>query len=285
MPEWIDLALMPDELSLSTALENLTHKDRDEMIRAISDRLKISEVEMKNSMLRLLVERVRPFALPTSLWSRAITDSDNPRTHVRRHFAAQRIAETNGRVENAVALYNQFATERIDRYPQLTNERLKEANHCCQHCGLRFYNEELVGRNWESPWGNRRKEKYDLLKPHWETAKGSKLRQPTIDHDWPISLFGDNGEKNLKILCKGCNEGKAKLIAFEQTRPYTGLPTRADLQNPGAVSVDVFYAQLRRSPRCKKTGKSSVETELTVRLINDTMAPLLDNLETVASPD
>ena len=50
MPEWIDLALMPDELSLSTALGKLTHKDRDAMIKAISDRLNVSGQPMASGL-------------------------------------------------------------------------------------------------------------------------------------------------------------------------------------------------------------------------------------------
>jgi hypothetical protein len=120
------------------------------------------------------------------------------------------------------------------------------------------------------------------LKPHWNGA--DELRWPTMDHDWPVSLYGNNDRKNLKVLCRACNEGKMDFLAWEQTRPSVGLPRRTQLSNPGSLPNDLFYTQLRRSPTCVDTGQNATATELTVRLVDATGPLVLDNLVTVASP-
>ena len=99
-----------------------------------------------------------------------------------------------------------------------------------------------------------------------------------------MSLYGDNGSANLRVICSACNQGKADILALEQLQPWVGLPGRKQLLGGGPVSLPVFYAQIRISQRCSTSGQGPTETELTVTLRDATLPAVLDNLETVASP-
>jgi hypothetical protein len=105
-----------------------------------------------------------------------------------------------------------------------------------------------------------------------------------MDHNWPVSLYGDSTPANLRVLCMACNQGKAHYLAIEQFPSWVGLPGRAQLVGTGPLSFEVFYTQLRRSPVCKNTAKGPTESELTVQLLDPKAPAVLDNLATVSSP-
>jgi 5-methylcytosine-specific restriction endonuclease McrA len=278
--EWIDIALRDDEAGVSAAIGGLDAVARKSALEGVADVLGLSRDEVERAALRLLVERVRLLALPAALWSRSLDASDDPADLVRAHFKRRRIAETPDRVRRAIRLYRQFAAERDKR--TITEATLTACGFRCQHCGIAFCDEQLASRAITSPFRLRRKPKTDAFKPHWHHEP--TFLEPTIDHHWPVSLFGDNRPENLKVLCKGCNIGKEDFLALEQLRPSVGLTPRQSLLTVAPVQWAVFYAQLRRHPTCSDTGKKASEAELTVRL-KDTYAPtVLDNLETVESP-
>lgn len=277
---WIDFALLGDEESLQSAIESLTPQQRVAAIDEITQKLGITSSDVQGTILRLLIERVRPLALPMSLWSRPVTASDDPRVRLREHFARLGVAITPERVQRALDLYIQFREER--RKMPVGESDLRRCGFRCQHCGLAFCNEELARKAIASPFGTRGAHKSDPLKPHWNGA--DDLRFPTMDHHWPVSLYGDNRPKNLRVLCNACNQGKEDFLANEQLRPAVGLPRRSQLLSGGALPFDVFYAQLRRAPKCATSGQTALNTELTVRLVDPHGPPVLDNLATTESP-
>jgi len=278
--DWIDLALVGDEAALDDAIRNLDSDARQEALTSLARELELEGDEVERAVLRMMVERVRPLALPRSLWARPITASDEPESHVRAHFQRKRINPTPQRLRQATQLYAQFADER-DRV-SVTEASLKTCGYRCEHCGLAFHDEELQKKALVSPFGTRGSPKHDPWKPQWHQHD---LRYPTMDHHWPVSLYGDNRAGNMKVLCRGCNLGKEHYVALEQYRSTVGLPARSQLIGAGPVACEVFYAQLRRAPACVETGQIAKDVELTVRLKDPHAAAVLDNLETVVSSD
>jgi hypothetical protein len=278
--QWIDLALIDDEQALSTAIRDMDDSDRAAAIGAVVGELGLTKAEVERAILRVMIERARPLALPTSLWSRSITASDDPKAHVRAHFTRRGIAETPERLQQAVRLYFRFAEDR--KKIRIRESDLKRCGYRCEHCGLAFCNEDLDSRALISPFGLRGTPKIDALKPHWNG--GDELRYPTVDHHWPVSLYGDNSAANLRVLCGGCNQGKANYMALEQLPSSVGLVGRNQLLGSRSLSFEAFYTQIRRSPLCERTGQSPAVTELTVQLRDPRAPSVLDNLITVASP-
>lgn len=278
--EWIDFGLLGNEDELTATLDGLDEAQRADATAELTSKLGLDRADVERSILRLLIERVRPYALPASLWARPVTASDDPRALLRAYFGRVGVTETADRLDRGIDLYLQFREERSR--VQVQESDLRRCSFRCEHCGLAFCNEELARRAIVSPFGTRGTKKTDALKPHWNGS--DDLRFPSMDHIWPVSLYGNNDRKNLKVLCRACNQGKEDFVAWEQTRPAVGLPRRPQLATPGSLPIELFYAQLRRSPICVDTGQDATSTELTVRLV-DVGGPLvLDNLVTVASP-
>lgn len=277
--EWIDLALRDDEAGVAGAIEALDGGERAAAFASVAGLLGLSPDDIERAALRLLIERARPLALPTSLWSRPITASDDPSSLVRAHFKRKGIEVTPDRLRRALRLYTQFAEERAK--VSVSEAGLQKCGFRCQHCGLAFCNEDLATRAIVSPFGYRGPPKPDPLKPHWNDEE--RFRFPTTDHRWPVSLYGDNRHENLMILCQGCNHGKENYLALAQLRSSVGLVARTQFFAAGPVTWEAFYAQLRREPACADSGKTAVEVELTVRLKDPHAPAVLDNLETVES--
>lgn len=280
MADWLDLALISDEDELTEAIAKLDGGQRDNLLRALSQVLNSDEDRIVDGLVRLLLERARPLALPARLWARPITSSDDPRDLIRRHFEVKGYQVTPQRIKAADRLYTRFLDERAKT--SLGEAELVACGFRCQHCGLAFCNEQLQDKGIVSRFGNRGKDKRDPRKPHWN--REARMRLPTHDHVWPISTFGDNTSTNLKVLCAGCNLGKENVLALEQVRAWTGLVGRSSLLESEIVDWVPFYAQLREEPVCSKTGKGPTEVELTVKLIDPDAPPVLGNLRTIESP-
>lgn len=279
--DWIDLALRDDEAGIAGAIDALDQTGRLAAFASVAELLGLSLEEIERAALRLLIERARPLALPTLLWSRPVTASDDPASLVQAHFKRKGIEVTPDRLRRALRLYAQFAEERDNKTP-VTEAGLQQCGFRCQHCGLAFCNEDLATRAIVSPFGYRGSLKSDSLKPHWNDQE--RFRYPTMDHHWPVSLYGDNRHENLKILCQGCNQGKENYLALAQMRSSVGLPGRTQFFATGPLAWEAFYAQLRREPACVLSGKAATEVELTIRLKDPYAPAVLDNLETVESP-
>lgn len=276
---WIDLALIADEKSLSAVLEGMSPGDRSKAISDLSKKLSLSQSEVETATLRILIERVRPFALPQTLWARPITSSDDPSRMIVDHFKRHHIHATELLIQQAMTLYLRFIEGRAKI--SVTAKHLEACGYRCEHCGLAFCDEDLARHDIESPFGLRGRPKRDPLKPHWNREESH--REPTIDHIWPVSLYGGNEATNLRVLCKGCNAGKEDFLAKVQMRPFVGLPRRPQLAEPAVVPFDVFYAQIGRSGICSASGKQATETELTIELVDPLGPHVLDNLKTVES--
>ena len=148
-------------------------------IAGFAAELDLSAEDIECATLRLLVERARPLALPISLWSRPVTASDDPASHIRAHFERKGIEPTADRMRRALRLYAQFAQERVKT--PITKANLVKCGFRCEHCGLVFCNEELTNRAIVSPFGHRGLLKRDPLKPHWNDIKSAfGIRRLTI---------------------------------------------------------------------------------------------------------
>jgi hypothetical protein len=199
----------------------------------------------------------------------------------REHLEKLQVPSTSNRLLAMQAMYTDFA-DATRAKGLVTRESLSKTAFRCAHCGLRFCDEDLMSKAIVSPYGPRPLPiKVDPMKLHWSFPK---YREPTADHDWPISTYGSNDDANIRILCQGCNGGKENILALEQLGAWTGLYNRKQLQDH-EVPLSLFYAQLRRQPRCAKTGVSAAEAELTVALRDPQGPAILDNLMTVVSPD
>lgn len=276
--QWIDLTLLSAEAQLVSALTGLERGQRQSVADELLKLLRMDRDDLEVSSLRILVERARGFALPVSLWSRPLDASSNIRDAGRVHLEQLGLEATSERLDAIQILYQQFATERT-RKP-VTEASLQKNGYRCEHCGLAFCNEDLESKGIESPHGLRGALKVDALKLHWGR---DDLRIPTIDHDWPVSTFGSNADHNLRVLCGGCNQGKADYIALEQMGAWTGLVNRVQLVRQ-AVPLALFYAQVRRSSICSQTGVASSTAELTVQLRDPAGPAVFDNLITIVSP-
>lgn len=278
--QWIDLTLIGSEEKLVSTLSALSTAQRGQSIQELLNFLVISQKDVEVSMLRILVERARGFALPASLWSRRLDSSSSVREAGRAHLQNHGLEASGERLDAIQSLYLQFATER-SRTP-VTEQALQACNYRCEHCGLAFCDEDLEAKGFVSPYGLRGTLKVDAFKLHWIDTHPN-YRLPTMDHDWPVATYGSNDDDNLRVLCGGCNEGKANFLSMEQMGPWSGLLDRQQLLR-NKVSLALFYVQIRRAPLCSLTGAGSDTTELTVRLKNPHGPAVLDNLVTVASP-
>lgn len=281
MADWIDLATISDETSLSAAIDALGSQERHALREALCALLFVTPVEVEKSVLRILVERSRALALPKALWSRSLSDSSSVDDLCEGYLSSLGMESTKSRVASMRRLYRAFADTRSSQ-PTLSITMLDAVDWRCTHCGLLFCDEEVAHKGWSSPHGPRGALKVDAFKQHWHPVPPN-YRRPTIDHDWPVSTFGDNTAANLRIMCRGCNEGKSNIVAGEQAQSWVGMHRRSQfLSLP--LPLDVFYAQIRRRPKCQLTGKDARQTELTVILRDSSGIARFDNLITVESP-
>lgn len=278
MEQWIDLALLPNEEELTQALDTLGRDDRNRIQNELLAVLKLRADTAELAILRLLIERVRPIVLPASLWSRPIESSTDFVAEAGRHLKHLGVQATRERLRHLQGLYSQFVTDRGKH--QVSQQLLEDQGFRCTHCGLAFCDDECIQKGFVSPFGSRRRPKEDPLKPHWRKLEH---RLPTLDHHWPVSLYGDNQSSNHRVLCAGCNMGKENYLAAEQMHPFAGLPKREQFTRQRPVPFDVFYVQIRLYPECFRTGKTARETELTVELRDASLIGVLDNLVTVES--
>lgn len=279
MPEWIDLALTLNEDDLAREIDQLGPNDRKRILDQLLTVFRLRSDTGERAILRLMVERARPMALPSTLWRRPISSSSNILTEATRHLKHLRVDATKERLQKAQDLYAQFVAERGNE--RVTEQQLKAQGYRCWHCGLAFCDEELSQKGFVSPFGSRRKPKSDPFKPHWVKVEN---RLPRLDHHWPISLYGDNQSRNHRILCFSCNTGKAHYVTTEQMQPFVGLPKRMQFIGNAPLPEDLFYAQIRLNPECFRTGKTARDVELTVELRDPQILAVLDNLVTVESP-
>lgn len=279
--DWIDFALAQDEASLSEALTGLPADDLKLLKSQLLSVLHVEADEFERSTIRILIERTRAFALPLSLWTRPSDASWSIRDAGDQHLAAHGLASTDERLVSVQGLYQRFTVSKRSKGAKVNQQKLATAGFRCQICGLRFCNEDLEKWSIVSPHGYRGTPKPDPLKLHWTNPE---YLLPSIDHDWPISTYGDNSPENQKVVCSGCNGGKANFVALEQTNAWTGMVERGQLEG-GTVSMALFYAQLRRHPKCSRTGATAETTELSVDLKDPARPVVLDNLITVTGPN
>jgi hypothetical protein len=279
MPEWIDLALTLNEDDLAREIDQLSTEERKQVLDQLLKVFRLKSDTAERAILRLMIERARPMALPSTLWRRPINSSTNILAEAARHLKHLRVDATKERLQKAQDLYAQFVVERGKE--RVTEQQLKYQDYRCWHCGLVFCDEELSQKGFVSPFGSRRKPKIDPFKPHWVKVEN---RLPTLDHHWPITLYGDNQSRNHHILCFSCNEGKAHYITTEQMQPCVGLPKRTQFIGNAPLPEELIYAQIRLNPECFRTGKTARDTELTVELRDPHILGVLDNLVTVESP-
>lgn len=279
MTDWIDAVLIGSEKALQKMLREMTDEQREGLLKSLCNAIGTTEKELQIGVLRILIERARPLALSAAVWKRPLDATDSVRDAAAAHLGVVGSDPSDERLRLMQLLYNSFATER--KKVPVSERLLKALGYHCQHCGVRFYNEELEHIPLISPFGNRFKDKTDALKPHWSNLS---WRKPTIDHIWPVSLYGDNASANTIVFCQGCNDGKKNYLCMHQTRPFIGLPIRSELRE-GRLSTETFFAQLQRQPICEITGRTAKEAELTVQLRRPSLPIVMDNLMTVSTDE
>ena len=277
MRKWIDLALITNESELAEAISNLGSEEKSAISIDLLQVLNVDTKDLEDSILRILIERSRSFALPREIWTRSITSSSPLEKENREHLKKLGIPQTPERLRSMNELYAEFVVDQRDA--KVTKNRLEIQNFRCYHCGLAFCNEQLSDLGLISPHGDRKKAKTDPLKEHWTK---DKYRLPRADHHWPISTFGSNRSSNIYVICDGCNEGKASFLALQHFPAWVGMYERTQLAK-GKVPLHVFYAQVRRQAVCAVSGKTAKDSELTVVVRDAALPPVLDNLKTVES--
>jgi hypothetical protein len=280
MDDWVDYLLIDNESDLQSRLSVLSTGEKNHLGEQLRELLGLSQEAIERAVLRLLIERARPFALPARLWRREVTATWSVQDANKEHLMSLQLDPTADRLQAMQDLYFRFANERKPN--TVLEESLRKQNYSCLLCGLRFYNDELDDFGYVSPLGKRPRIKMDPLKPHWSKKE---FRRASVEHRWPISLFGDNSTRNLAITCFGCNTGKSNYMAAHQTKAFVGLPLRSQLRETGVLPVETFFAQMQRQPHCQDTGRGPAEVELTVRLLDARHPPVLDNLVTISSED
>ena len=281
--DWIDLVLAGSEEELDTSLSSLNAAALQRLTNEAIGSLRLNREELDRSLLRILLERLRPHALPSFLWSQRSTEAAGVAAAIRVHLAEKGFEPTEDRVRRCQALYSRYVETRGGSRYGISHELMEKGGWACAHCGIRFYNEELGEKtDIVSPLGYRNGEKSDTLKRHWIDLK---YRLPTVDHIWPIATFGSNDLSNLQILCVGCNSGKHNALAYEQGRSFVGVHQRKDLSGGEALSFELFYEHLLLNPRCVETGALARDTELTVRIRDVRWPVVMGNLETIRSPE
>lgn len=279
--DWIDLALAQGEARLSEALSGLSTEDLKVLKSQLLSVLHVEDAEIERATVRILIERARAFALPVSLWARPTDASWSIRDAGEQHLSAHGLVSTDERLVSVQGLYQRFRASKRSKGAKVNQAKLAATGFRCQICGLRFCNEDLEKWSIVSPHGYRGIPKPDPMKMHWTNPE---YLLPSIDHDWPISTYGDNSPENQRVVCVGCNGGKANFVALEQTYAWTGMVERGQLEE-GTVSRALFYAQLRRQPKCIHTGATAATTELSVELKDPAKPVVLDNLITVTGPN
>lgn len=280
MADWLDLAAQTSEAATTQRIEELSKAEVAELTADLLKFFRIPDGEVDKYLLRLLLDRARPFVLPKSVWSRRVGSSTNIQGVIGKHVSDLGFEPTDDRLVMLQTLYRAFAEERKRQLP-LTERLLNLSGFRCRLCGYAFRNEDLEATGIISPHGfsdNRS----DAYKPHYHIDKGNSPFMPTVDHLWPISLYGSNDPSNLAVLCQGCNNGKSDFLNFRQTRPFNGLPFRNEILSESSIRLQTFYVQLSRQPVCYRSGRGPSEVELTIRPVNMNFPMVLDNLQTVS---
>jgi hypothetical protein len=280
---WLDIVLIEKEEDLRDALEALSGAERDALISTLSELIGTPADAVKHGLLRVLIERARPFAMPRTLWNRSRISSDPVLPILSTHLASLGLELTSDRIRRLLDLQFRYGDER-ERDPVDIANLIWAQGFRCALCGLKYYNEELEAFGTiVAPHGLRGRDKIDQMKPHWGNAN---WRRPVIDHVWPVSGYGSNRIENLQAICNGCNIGKANFVFFEQTAKGVGILGRNDLLGYlGRASLGLFVAQILRQSQCADSHATSRDTELTIRIVNPSLPMVIDNLETIALPD
>lgn len=265
---------------LSSLISALTDDEADAVREEIIAFLGIDRFELQRGILRVMIERVRPFALPHVIWARPTDSINDISSATCEHLEYLGFEVTTQRLRAMHAMYMRFAGHHRDAH--ISEELLVQQDFRCTVCGLAWHNEELEDIGVVSPFKYRSRPKVDKLKPHWRKP-GARI--PRLDHQWSIRLYGGNDDFNINAICDCCNLGKAQYMSVVQTRPYTGLPDRDGLSgSTHPMTPELFYTQMRRAPMCSITGRSAKDVELTVQLRDANFPIVLDNLVTVESP-
>lgn len=202
---WIELVAIDREVDLQDAINRLSEEEVRQITTELLSMIGSGEDNAKRFLLRILLERARPMAIPLRVWRRRREETWSVQEEIQRYFHAfgQNLAPEH--LALLQQIYFRFLTVR-QRVP-VTEQLLRINGFRCGLCGMLFYNEDLESLAIESPHGFRLNHISDPYKPHY--AITLEKTEPTLDHIWPVSLYGDNSTSNQNVLCKGCNEGKA----------------------------------------------------------------------------
>src|SRR5262249_52396361 len=154
--------LVDSEVELRSRVAQTSPGEKGRLSQQLMQLLGISQSSIDEAVFRLLIERARSFALPGKVWRRNLDATWSVRDANREYLLSLNLVPTPERLKAMQDLYYRFVVKR--RQVSVSEETLRSQNYSCIVCGLRFYNDELLGLGFESPLGNRPRPKVDPLK-------------------------------------------------------------------------------------------------------------------------
>lgn len=282
--EWIDLTLLADDEALKEYLEQLYDQSPEKTEQLQNSLLKViglSEKDAHLQMIRLLIEKARPFALPLSVWKRESSQSGGMLDNIKEHLSTFNLDQNQDRLLKLQKLHRNFHQGRKSHSVDM--DKLIAQNYSCALCGYGFDDQDLKSYGIASihtipPV------RHDKFKPIWNLVGDEKQkfkviskRKPAVDHNWAVSLYGGNDSANLSILCTSCNTGKSNYQTAIQTKPGVGLPKREHIIS-NDVDDELFFTCVNWHKKCNKCKKGPGSAELTVRKVDPNKPLVLDNL-------
>lgn len=286
MQDLLRLVTATTEAELDIQLRQLTHEQRDAVIGNLLLALGITSDELQLQILRQLIERGRPLVVPAHIWTQSIESSDPIRsvakTHLSEKFGLHESSIGDPIISNVEKLVSSF--REVRKKIRVREDNLVSANYRCQCCGHPFSDVDIETLEIELP--NNLKQFHntfivDKLHPiHHDRSRG----RPSVEHVWPVSLYGDNSSTNLIVYCLACNNGKSNSISYAHTPPNVGVYLKKHFVDPNVVTEDVFQSVLaRHSSRCALCGDTADKSPLTVRRRMNAAVNIPDNLIAVCS--
>lgn len=204
------------------------------------------------------------------------------KTHLSEKFGLDESAIDELIISNVEKLVSSFREAR--KKIKVREADLVTANYRCQCCGHPFSDFDIESLDIELP---------ENLKQFHNTFSVDELHpinhdrsrgKPSVEHVWPVSLYGDNSPPNLIVYCLACNSGKSNSISYAHAPPNVGLYLKKYFVDSNIVTEDVFHSVLaRHSSKCALCGDPASKSPLTVRRRMNAAVNIPDNLMAVCS--
>jgi 5-methylcytosine-specific restriction endonuclease McrA len=282
MKSALDLLIFSGEASLQRALSKLDGNGRQLAISELQDFLGLTQEKIEAQTLRILLERARPLLISSVSWNQGVGSSDPVRSSIREYLKGT-LKLQDGEIsaswiDGLEKLAVNFKENRVK--VTVSIDLLEKCKYRCTCCGYLFKDNDLESLVLELPEDLKSLHNTSPIDAFHPIAENAKLARPSVDHVWPVSLYGNNHEENLAIICTACNQGKANFISAANAAPNVGHNLRKYFL-PGAIDRDVFFGAVARDGECKVCSALPSERQLTVRPRMEEAVAVSDNLMTV----